>query len=660
MKTNPFYQMYIGERVSAKEYVVVFSDVLVAHAEPIFTTGNAVVTGVQGSGKSMLLALLKPSVRLGYHEADLEFPVHEARRNFICSNINLTQGQAIDFGHRELIDEDPDLIQSYFGDMVNFMVVRGLLHSIGQYARGPDEIRNEVGLETSNLDEIADCLTKLPVWEGWLESNLGIDALQNKMDSRIRSYQRFAHHRLKKLPEEFFETATAIGRPIADCADALKKFGLIKADTNIFVNVDQYEELGNISFRKSAGAGVDYRAVINRALSSRDTNVSYRIGTRGHAWRRHAKVMGSEARLEEERDYKYVDLDLLLKRSEHSKNDIFPRFARDVFERRLTLAGYNLESGRGPGTDALERVYGKTGDAKEKVNKITTRNRADILDFDDDWRPETINALKRIARKDLLSAKMGEIWIRQKGDIYDLDVPILKLPWQLKKYWLKERREALVIQIASRLQQRPLYYGWRDVLGLSGGSILVFLNLNQHIWDTHIQTKGSSSLVGVNPPEISQLDQTIGVESTTGYWLKKVAHETGRSAERLKFVRHLAVFLAQKLHSDKRMSYPGATGFSLGSEELEEHTDLENFLQELADYGNLLMFDHTTKEGNRKERVKFYFHPIFCPRFGLPYIRTKEPYYAKLIEVAEWVQNSGVHVKLGKQSLVKTGDLFPK
>jgi hypothetical protein len=80
----------------------------------------------------------------------------------------------------------------------------------------------------------------------------------------------------------------------------------------VFVDIDQYEELGNIS--TGPRSGIDYRSVVNRALARRDPRISYRIGSRRHSWRSHSKIMGSEGKLEEERDYKFVDLDLLLNR----------------------------------------------------------------------------------------------------------------------------------------------------------------------------------------------------------------------------------------------------------------------------------------------------------------------------------------------------------
>ena len=81
MSINPFFELYVGERLSSRQFVDIFSPFLVAHAELLFLPGNVVVKGVQGSGKSMLLSLLKSEVRIEYEQAGMEFPVPKKLRN---------------------------------------------------------------------------------------------------------------------------------------------------------------------------------------------------------------------------------------------------------------------------------------------------------------------------------------------------------------------------------------------------------------------------------------------------------------------------------------------------------------------------------------------------------------------------------------------------
>ena len=102
MGTNPFFELYVGERISSKEFVTIFSPFLVGYAEALFLPGNVVVKGVQGSGKSMLLSLLTSEVRREYTLANEQLPVSPEIGQFIGAGINLAHSNAIDFGYRTI------------------------------------------------------------------------------------------------------------------------------------------------------------------------------------------------------------------------------------------------------------------------------------------------------------------------------------------------------------------------------------------------------------------------------------------------------------------------------------------------------------------------------------------------------------------------------
>lgn len=137
-----------------------------------------------------------------------------------------------------------------------------------------------------------------------------------------------------------------------------------------------------------------------------------------------------------------------------------------------------------------------------------------------------------------------------------------------------------------------------------------------------------------------------------------IFQQSARSSERAKFVKISGDFLRGKLLNDKSLSYPGASGFSVTNEELDGFSKIRGFLEELADYGNILMLPHTSKNSGDVSRTKFYFHPILCPYLGLPYVRTKEPYYGKIREIAEWAYRSGLDVKLTGGDAASQKDLF--
>ena len=96
---NPFTTLYVTERMDKGEFPALFSPVLVPQALSLFQDGNVVVHGTQGTGKSMLLALLRTDIRLAFEETkNIEFPVHDKKLcQFISAGINLATNQALRF-----------------------------------------------------------------------------------------------------------------------------------------------------------------------------------------------------------------------------------------------------------------------------------------------------------------------------------------------------------------------------------------------------------------------------------------------------------------------------------------------------------------------------------------------------------------------------------
>ena len=288
MSLNPFFELYVGDRISPEDFVKMFSDILVPHAMPIFAPGNAVVTGKQGSGKSMLLSLLRPEIRLQYHEAGEEFPVPKAMRKFLSANVNLAHSIAIDFGLRRASELEPEDVQLYFADFLNYLILRSLISCLKTYAYADDKIRKEVGLKLKGdeCNRIIPALSSHAVWEGWIKPCKTIEEFDQQLLNRIRGYRRYLHKKVRNIDPEYLSTRTAIGEPSLVFSEILRNAGAIDNKTHIFIDIDQYEELANILNDKVRGQTVDYRATINKALANRNEfRVSYRIGTRGHAWR---------------------------------------------------------------------------------------------------------------------------------------------------------------------------------------------------------------------------------------------------------------------------------------------------------------------------------------------------------------------------------------
>ena len=663
MPINPFFELYVGDRLSSREFVDIFSPFLVDHAEALFLPGNVVVKGVQGSGKSMLLSLLKSNVRLEYASAGTNFPVQRDLRKFIGAGINLAHSNAIDFGYR-VISDDVKETALFFADFVNYTILLDLFESIRTLSKLPntDMADPQIDLSAERQHDFVSTLTTADVFQGALEGCTNLVAVEDRMRKRLNAYRRFLHMNDKDLDSHIRESKTDIGIPISAVVGWLKEYGIIERAVAIFIHIDQYEELANISSQKHSP---DYRRVINRALARRDRMLSYRIGTRGHAWRNHGFIFGAEAKLEEERDYKFVDLDVILRRHEDRRTWVFPEFAEDVFARRLKHAG--LASREATGRDLMKDVFGKNIPPKEEAKKHGGINPRKCVRVDSDWPEDFKKDIYALAEKDPLSARLLEAWVlqqlsrstnsRERILPRDLNMKKMLSAMQKKEWWRKERKELALVQIAGRCQQRPFWSGAEEVTGLSGGNILTFLSLCQFIWDTQNQVKEEGEAL-TDLSEIDHKVQTIGIFKASNYWLEKIRQETGQSGERFRLAKQIGNVLGRDLYADRQMSYPGHNGFSLADKDLalDHFSHVKKLLEEMSDYGTVIASQHTTKEKDRSSRQKFYLNPILCPQFKIPYQRTKEPKYIHPTQVEEWMREAGLPFPEPQPNLPLFGD----
>ena len=575
MRVNPFFELYVGDRLSSKEFVDIFSPFLVRHAEALFLPGNVVVKGVQGSGKSMLLSLLKPDVRMEYARAAAPFPVPSHVSRFIGAGINLAHSNAIDFGYRS-ISEDPNETSLFFADFVNFTVLLDIFSSIRILANPIGSVATDlaINIESPRMSAFVEALAASDVFQGSLLGCKTLEDVEIKIRSRLNAYRRFLHMNDSHLDGSIRESKTDIGTPISVTVNLLKRAQVIGNEVAVFIHVDQYEELANISPSEHSP---DYRKVINRALARRDPAISYRIGTRGHAWRNHGYIFGAQAKLEEERDYKFVDLDEMLRRRENSKTWIFPAFVEDVFARRLKHVG--LAPASATGRQLLEGVFGVGLTSVEKALKYSGGSPRRAIKVDPEWAEDFKEFIFRLTDSDPLSARLLEAWTLQRLTQFgkkkkklqagDLSMALFN-EMRAKPWWIKERVDLALIQIASRCQQRPLWAGYAELIDISGGSILTFLSICQFVWDTHSQIGVHAEKSRTDLVEIEVELQAIGVFKASDYWLKKITQETGRSGDRFRLTRHIGNVLSKALYADRQMSYPGHNGFSIADDELQK------------------------------------------------------------------------------------------
>lgn len=637
-RRNPFHEIYLTESIGSEKFVKLFSPLLVDQAVALFEPGHVILKGLPGSGKSMLLSLLKPTIRIAYFENNVDFPVPQHLSKFIGAGINLKRSGVSDFGQRP-VNEEKGFLESpfYFADYLNYWIVLDILDSIEDLGKKEINLWKEIGIDLDRvkLDSFAKDLVDDPCWNGYLKETENYTDLKVKLDKRIRTYRDFLNYNTDSVPDEVKSTKTVIGFPMTVLAKLLRSHGVISKETEIFVRIDQYEELAWLEDMPDHPEHA-YQQMIHKLLAMRDTSVSYRLGTRHFAWDEKINIYGTSARLEKGRNYIDISIDSILKRKENRKTWIFPDFAEDILLKRIELSG--LQYKKTKTTGVLGVVFGRSAPPKEMAKRYVKSNPSKAIKLEESWPEAWKSFLLKLAKNDPFEARLGEAWVRQRGkgkkEVMHNIPEDSNYPWN-KPWWRKERVGQALLQIASRNNQQLIWFGKDDIISLCGSNILAFLKLCRSIWDVWIRDTQSND----DPDKLVSFDseiQSVGVIEASNSWYEDISNEKG-GKYRQTFIRFLGAHLYKTLVEDVSMSNPGHNGFSLDVEELEQAPRLKKFLNEATDYGDLYDAPHTSKLKDKKERIKYYLNPILSPRFKIPSSHTKEPIYTNIKEVKEWI-----------------------
>jgi hypothetical protein len=687
---NPFQQLYFADDLPSKQdFVELFSEVpLQAAINPIFQGGNVVLLGTQGCGKSMILSLLRPETRIAYAKAGKEFPVAENLRSFISAGVNITRS-----GIHELVQvtlnrgDDADMreLPLYFADFFNYWVMDDLLKSVTTIGSHPEVFGTKVDL--SEMPAFVKLIVTQDCWFGALKDVKSLIELQERIASRIGIYRRWINGNLPETNPALYiqQSKTNIGEPIARTADCLRESGVTADKVPILIRVDQIEELHRAFTDRQRHLLFAFRKIINRVFAGRDARVHYRAGSRRYGWNNpdFLTVWGSEARLEKRRDYLLIDMDNELFARGEAKNTIFERFATDAFKKRVQ---YYYET-KEVSDDLAKTVFGKNPVAQDRLESLNNQpedkqiDRALGLDLASDgvnWTKEWrvfLRQLYRSGHKGMLDAVLAAAWGRQTGGgqikmQHRESSPPTNAPWRERKWWRKERLDQAVLQLLTRNQQRFVWWGFNDVISLSGGNITVFLHICHRIWDGFLKKQS-------NLPSKDQVDlmrgetiepaiQSTGILVASNEWFKKLPEEPGGDA-RQRFIEELGKRLNSAMMNDLPMRYPGGNGISVTESEFESNeqqaADLRRFIRESVGFGALWETLHSSKSKAGGRRIKFYLNPILCPRFQLPEAKTKEPYYWKIAEMVALAKKANVTLSRARAGQTKDAEgkyLFPE
>ena len=643
--TNPFAELYVTENIGTEEFAELFSPVLAndTRTHGLFQTGNILLTGLQGAGKTALLNLLRPEVMIAYRRIGAHWPLPDSLSKFVAAGINLNTSKARDFGQRTLADQvDPEATNALlFGDFLNYWIVDDFLRSIEVICGDTEtEVYRELGVRATagRLDQFAGTLAKHGCWFGSLDDVSSYAGLKTVIDKRIYAYRNFLNYNAD-LPTGIVRSKTSPGEPIGVVAATLKQMGVLPVDLPVFIVVDQFEDLMGLEVRTEKGTGKSIREVVMKMLSERGQEVSYRIGARPYSLYPDFTTFRTGSPAEEMRNFKIVDIGEILGPKE-ARPGLFKEFCEDVFRRRLRYGG-------GKSKSLLRMVFGRNETPEERALRYVRSNPTNVIGSQDHLSDEYRSVLGDLAARDPLSARLGVAWALQQAARSESETSSSDLerePWNERKrqWWKKERTQQALLQIAASQQQRMKWYGPRDVLALSGRNVLVFLSICQFIWEEYRRAVRSTDGNAEPPTAIPVNIQDVGIYGASSYWFRKIKADPNGGDDRHRFIGVLGTELRSGLRKDRRMSYPGETGFSLSERELEANDDLSAFLNRCVAYGVLESFRHTAKSKYRGQSRKWYLSPILTPYFQVPTPRIKEPRYLRAAQLRRWLKAADV------------------
>lgn len=634
---NPFHDLWLTEILSPTDFVRMFSPIIVEFSEALFGRGNVVVRGRQGSGKSMLLRLLDTKTRVAYAESGIDNPV-PPNRSFICGSVNLTRSNFSAISVRlpqELERAGREEAATTFADFLNYSLALDLLQSV--MALGEGQISNpglrsilQIDASTAAQKRFCTALGKEGGWYGAFATCTLVEDILRTIQARLDHYRAYFNFNVDALQSQVRTTRTEIGEPISSLSNCLRSSGMIPEECLAYFKIDQHEEL--FELERETGLGDVFRQVVNKALAGRDRRCAYRIGTRHYSWSSQVKIWGTAAHLEDMRDYSVVDIDEMFRRPESSAigDKAFRTFAQDVFQRRLSVAGFQPQSSRG--TNLIRDVFGATPTARERARTLATPAARQRRTFPEGWSDAWRSLLIRLREEDPLDAKLGEAWLLQRSQlkrkVFADDSAALQRPWRQKTWWIKERSEVALMHLSSETGQNMTWYGERHIIGLSGWNILAFMSICRTIWSGWLRRQSNESLEQISCPTIDPSTQVVGIYEASKLWIDKLRE--GQDGEgRRRFILGIGEWFVSRLRADKALSNPGHNGFSLLESEFERADPINETIRRCRDYGDLIESPHTSKSKSGK-RLKWYLNPILCPYFGLPHVRTKEPIYADL------------------------------
>lgn len=280
---------------------------LFEHAAPIFEPGNIVISGLVGSSRSLLLKSMSSEDRVERWAAGAPLPIPKHCDRFISASINVVEARCLDFGNRSAL-KDLDRQKLIFGDFINFQFARSLFRSLDLLSSNSG-LAAYIGLRFDDLakEAFAGALLDDHGWRSCFPDAQNYAALKRSVNRRIDHYRRYLTGEDDRLNEAVTGCLTFPGEPLAQVSQVLDSQEIIPSDVPVLLTLDGYQHLSIIS--DPDGIQINYCSIVNRMVNRRERSPSYRISAHGQHWRSHNGIFGTDARLEQDRDFRLVDID---------------------------------------------------------------------------------------------------------------------------------------------------------------------------------------------------------------------------------------------------------------------------------------------------------------------------------------------------------------
>jgi len=634
---NPFHDPLVTELIEDPiRYHQMFSEsILVGEALKVFQPANVALVGPQGSGKSMILNLVRYSV-ISKWIADTGAPPEPLAQltPFFGISVNLVRANFHAFGRRSVSrvrtgELDKELEATVAADFLTHYLFREYLKGLG-FLLSTDgrHLMKWLKFDRGKLQREIQKMNRWDSWFGFYSECRSLASLIKRCEYRLSIWRSFLNANIDQIPEEVWKSKALLEDSLHSMGNVLRDSGPAKQPVSLFVVIDQYEVLPELNRIH----GDNLQRIINTLIKTRDPVAFYKIGARTYDWGRELRIWGSESRVEVQRDYATINLADLLMRNEDG-DWLFLNFAKDVAYKRMKEQQYQEAA-----VEHIDEIFGSTDPETEARLYFGKRAPIAIVKRVPPRIKRRIESLCGV-NPSPLDLRLAEAWALQKlqkGIREKIIISELKhRPWN-NWSWRKERIPIALLQIASLTNQKRRYFGWKTILFLSGANISSFLLLCSEIWD--LATK-----LDINPLEDYPLRASVqadGIHEASNQWRNRDRNEHTGGRKRWEVLSRLGPAIHEALVEDLAISNPGHSGFSVRESEFsgsERGERLARFLQDAVSWAIFEERAHTSKQRESSTRRKWYLHPLLSPAFSIPHIRSKEPLYVHAEQVYEWI-----------------------